>query len=235
MNFDNGISGKVNISINETLNKTVEIVNNSAVLYVSDLNVGQYTVKITYLNEKFTSEEIIASFSVGKSKLILNVDAFDVTVYDDQIIKVSNLKDATGNLTFKINQNEYIEEIKGSEIILNLSKLTEGNYSLVINYTGDSNYYDSYFTTMFHVKEKVSEIILKVKNSAYGEDITAVATVNDNATGIVRFTIGNISKDIEIVNGTAKWVFSGIDVGVYNITAMYLGNHYYISSLTHFF
>ena len=228
--FDKGVSGKVNFIIEGILSKTVEIVNSTAICEVSGLNTGKYTVKAIYSNDKFTSEEIKSTFSVNKANLILNVSADDCTYDVDQIIGVFDLKNASGNLTFKVNEKEYVKEIKGSEVILNLSKLSTGKYSLDIYYSGDGNYHNSTFSTIFYVKEMASDVILQVNDTVYGESIIVVATLNDNATGIVRFKSGSIAKNIEIVDGVAVWTFSGLDVGNYNVTAEYLGDHYYISS-----
>ena len=230
VDFDNGVSGNVNFIIEGILSKTIEIVNSTAICEVSGLNTGNYTVKAIYSNDKFKSEEIKSTFSVNKANLILNVSADDCTYDVDQIIRVIDLKNASGNLTFKVNEKQYIKEIKNSEVILNLSKLSTGQYSLDIYYSGDNNYYNSTFTTIFYVKEMASDVILRVNDTVYGENIIVVATLNDNATGIVRFKSGSITKDIEIIDGVAIWTFSGLNVGNYNMTAEYLGDHYYINS-----
>ena len=64
----------------------------------------------------------------------------------------------------------------------------------------------------------------------YYHDLIASATLNSDATGTVRFSVANITKDIEIVDGKAIWNFTGIDVGNYTLYVEYLGNDYYISS-----
>lgn len=229
-NFDKGVGGYVRVVIDGILNKTVEIINNTAVYNASGLKVGSYAVKIIYFNDKFASDELSSSFSVSKANLILDIIADDCTPDCNQIIKVLNLKDATGNLNIKVNEKEYVKEIKDSEVILNLSKLATGKYSLTVTYLGDDNYLDSISTAVFYIKDGSSDIILNVNDADYGENIIAVATLNKNATGIVRFSAGNLTREIEIIDGVATWIFKGLDVGSYDISANYLGDNYYISS-----
>ena len=227
--FDSGIKGKVNFIIDGIFNKTVDIADNKATCNVSGLNAGKYTVKAIYLND-YTSKQKDSEFTVDKATLKFDVDIKDVIAKDDEIITVSNLSDATGKLSFDVNGNSYQEDIRNGEAILNLSKLNMGNYSLVITYNGDSNYYNASYTTVFYIKGLTTQVILTINNATYGADLIAQATVNKNATGTVRFTTEDFSKDVAIENGVASWTFSGVNAGKHEIVAKYLGDNYYVSS-----
>lgn len=230
VSFDEAISGNVTFRIDGISNETVEIVNGSAVYSVSGLDVGNYTVRAVYSNARYTGEEISSRFSVKKASLRWNVTADDVVYTMDQVIRVSNLANATGSLTFTVNGAEYTRQIRNSEAVLNLSRLSTGKYSMTVGYGGDRNYNNLTSSHVFYVKEKSSDVILSVADGIYGENMVAVASLNKNATGVVRFSAGNLSGDVEIVDGFANWTFSGIDVGSYRLTAVYLGDHYYITS-----
>ncbi|WP_406534741.1 Ig-like domain repeat protein [Methanobrevibacter sp.] len=227
--FDSGIKGKVTFIIDGILNQTVDIVNNKAICNISGLNVGNYDVKAIYSNN-MTSKEASSNFNVDKATLKLNVTVKDATSSGDEIIYVFNLSNATGKIIFNVNGREYTSEINNSESCLNLSKLSIGTYSLKVQYDGDKNYHNYSYSTEFNIKEFSSKVILNVNEAAYGEDLIATATLNSNATGIVRFSTENFTEDIEIINGVASWTFTGINAGNHNITATYLGDNYYISS-----
>ena len=227
--FDRGIEGKVKFIIDGILNKTVDIADNKAICEVSALNANKYVVKAIYLND-YTSKQKNSKFNVDKATLSLDVDIKDVVAKDDEIITVSNLSDATGKLTFKVNGKTYQQNIKDGKVILNLSKLAMGDYSLVITYGGDANYYNASYNTIFYIKGLTTQVTLSINNAAYGADLIAKATVNKNATGTVRFTTEGISKDVAIVNGVARWTFSGINAGKHEIAVKYLGDNYYVSS-----
>ncbi len=227
--FDSAIKGKVNFIIDGILNKTVDIVDNKATCNVSGLNANKYTVKAIYMNG-YTSKEKDSEFNVDKATLSINVDIKDVIAKDDEIITVSNLSDATGKIVFTVNGNTYQEDINNGEAILNLSKLNMGNYSLAVDYGGDSNYYNASYTTVFYIKGLTTQVNLTINDAVYGADLIAQAIVNKNASGSVRFTTEGISKDVAVENGVATWTFSGINAGKHEIVAKYLGDNYYVSS-----
>lgn len=223
--FEEGVKGSVDF-ISKDLNVTVDIVNGTAAYNLTGLNVGNYTVQAVYHNLTHACE-----FIVGKANLNLNINVNPATPYVDEIIQISNLVNVSGDMIFIFNETEYTIPIINNEAIFNLSKLNEGNYSLSIKYLGDINYYPANRTISFYVKEFSSDLILTINNSTYGEDLIAIANLNSNATGIVRFNVGNLTKEVSINNGKAVWNFGGVDVGNYIITANYLGNEYYLDSV----
>ena len=228
--FDRGITGKVNFVIVGFLNETVDIVDNKATYVMSNLNVKNYVVKATYLNDLYTSKEVRSRFVVSKADLDLNVTFADLTSKTNPIITVSNLESATGKIVFNVIDKQYSKTIKNSQCSLTLPKLSAGKYDVTITYAGNKNYNNVTYDTSFYISEFSTDVILKINDAAYGKNLIATATLNKNATGIVRFSVDNISQDIKISKGVAKWKFSGIDVGSHNITATYLGDNYYSSS-----
>ena len=73
-----------------------------------------------------------------------------------------------------------------------------------------------------------STISLEVNDTTTVEGLTAIATVNDDATGEVTFILNNeTTYSVEIINGTATLVLDTIAAGDYNITAIYAGNYAY--------
>lgn len=226
--FDGPINGTMTFVIGD-LNVTADISNGTASYGLSGLDVGEYSIKAVYAND-FIALTRTTTFNVEKSDLTLAVDVGSATPFTDEIIIVTGLKNATGNVTFLFNATKYMIPISDSQALLNLSKLNEGNYSIYVSYEGDNNYNAADKTVSFYVKEFSSDLILTVEDKAYAQYIIAEAVLNYNATGIVRFSIANITKDIEIVDGKAIWNFTGIDAGKYVVNAEYLGNEYYISS-----
>ncbi len=223
--FDKGITGNVNFIISNLLNVTVEIVDGKAIYNLSSLNVGNYVITAYYLNLAESS-----NFHVDKADLNVKVKADDVALDVDQIIEVSNLLNATGDIVFIVNGNEYQRTIHDSKCILNLSELETGNYTLIVKYSGDENYNNFTVTKVFYVKEFSSDIVLKVNGTYYGQNIEIIAELSDGATGTVRFTVNNMTKEAEIENGIVRCVFAGLNVGNYTIAAEYLGNYLYVSS-----
>lgn len=223
--FESGISGNVTFEIGNILNVSLEIINGTASYNISTLNAGNYQIKATYQNIIHTNQ-----ITVGKAKIDLNVNVEPATPYIDEIVKVADLNNASGEIIFTFNNTSYHIPIDNSQAILNLSKLNEGNYSLTIKYAGDNNYFGANKTISFYVKQFASDLILTINDGVYAQDLIAIAKLNDDATGTVRFTVANITKDITISKGSAIWNFTGLNAGTYNLIATYLGNDYYVES-----
>ncbi len=226
--FESGIEGKVKFHIGSEI-VSVDIVNGSAVFTSDALDVGNYTVKAIYSND-LVNVSRSDKFTVGKADLELNVKVGEATPDVDEIIEVTDLKGASGDIIFIFNETEYRMPIYDSRALLNLSRLNEGTYSLAIGYEGDGNYNPASKSISFYVKQFASSLVLSASDEVYGKDIVVTATLNSNATGIVRFNVANVTEDINIQNGKAIWTFKGIDAGNYTVIATYLGNEYYISS-----
>ena len=207
------------------MNVTVGIVNGTASYNCSNLDVGTYNIKAIY-------HDLIhsAKFLVKKVDLNLNITANPATPNVDEIIEVSILENITTVLTFVFNNNEYKVQLKDNKAILNLSKLNEGNHKLTVKYAGDKNHNPVEKTIDFYIKGSASDLIITINDAYYAGDLIAIAKLNNDATGIVRFDVANITKDIEITEGKAIWNFTGLDVGNYSISANYLGNAKYVSS-----
>ncbi len=226
--FNGAINGTIRLTASN-ITQAVDIINGTAVYNISGLDVGKYMVNAAYSNA-FANITKTAEFNVKKSDLPWTVTVGSATPYIDEIIKVTGLANATGDIIFVFNGTEFKIPIEDSQASLNLSKLAEGNYSIYVSYVGDGNYNAANKTANFYVKEFASDIALSVNDTVYAKEIVVEAILSDNATGTVRFSVADLTKDIEIANGKAVWKFTGIDVGKYNVTAQYLGNEYYISS-----
>ena len=222
--FEQGVKGSVNF-ISENLNVTVSIENGTASYNITGLGVGTYNIKAVYHDITHS-----ANFAVKKADLDFDIIVNPATPDDDEIIEVSSIENITGQITFIFKNTEYKVPIKDNKAILNLSKLNEGKYSLTVKYAGNNNYNSFEKTIEFRIKNFASDLNLTINDASYAEDLIAVANLNSDATGIVRFSAGNITKEIEIDNGKAICNFKWLDVGNYSLTAEYLGNDYYISS-----
>lgn len=223
--FEKGVSGSVNF-IAKDLNVTVNIVNGTAGYNYSDLNAGKYSIKAVY-HDLIRSAE----FMVKKADLNISVTVHPATPEIDEIVEVSNLENITGQIIFAFKGSEYKVPINEGKAILNLSRLPEGSYSLTVRYGGDKNHNSLEKNVSFRIKVYASDLNLTVNDAYYARDLIAVATLNSDATGIVRFKVANITKEITIAESKVVWNFTGIDVGNYTLTAEYLGNDYYINSV----
>ena len=223
--FDRDLKGEFNLYIKDILDVNVTIDNGNAEYNLIGLNAGSYTVSVKYFNQYYSTAQKSKVFTVKKADL----DAGVAFIQKEFKIVVSKLGDATGNISFIIDGVEYTNITDSSQAIL-FRQLDEGNHTLKVSYSGDKNYNPYNLDTYIFVKSFKTDVILTVNDEVYGRDITAVVMVDENATGVVAFSVGNITKNVTVAEGVARWTFGGIDVGNYTLIAQYLGDTYYLEN-----
>lgn len=219
---DENLTGRFNLNIPKVLDVTLNITDGKVSYNLTGLTGGKYTLKVRYMNDKYNSSQVSKQFNVKKLDLDLNAffNQYDFT------IEVDDFRNATGNVIFIIDGVEYSIPINDSKAAL-VKKLDEGSHNLTVKYNGDGFYNSKVISTVIEVKIYSTKLILSIDDEFYSKDLTAVANVNKDATGKVRFSVANLTKDVEVKDGVAKWTFNGLDAGNYTIEAIYLGNSFY--------
>ncbi len=193
---------------------------------MSGLKLGTYTVEAVY-NSKLSKT---ATFTVSKGTPKLDVDIKDVLAGQDEVITVTLPNDATGEITFIVDGTTYKKTLNNGIAAITIPDLTLGNHSLKVMYSGDANYNSNAADMTFNIKHSLSETVIDVNNTVYGENITVIASVTSGATGNVTFILGNLTKTVEITNGKAIANFNKLNAGTYSVRADYLGNSVYSKS-----
>ena len=221
IDFDGNFTGKF---ILEFLDKTIvqEIINSKVLFNLEGLNAGNYSFNIYYSNEFFNSTKINNVFEVKKANPNVKIEITGLEVNKTGNITVTLEDNATGNISFIVDNVTYSKEIIDSKAILYIYGLSPGNHDLEVIFLGDSNYNNESIKTQFIVKNLKTDLKIQVNdNVSYGNELIVTAKVNENATGNITFKMGNVSKTCEIKEGIAIWKISYIDVGTYRITADY--------------
>ena len=231
--LNGSINGKISLKIvdldkeTEIVNEELKIEDNKASYDLSQLNVGNYLVTASYMNDIFNSSAKSTEFKIEKAKANLNVDCHDIN-YGETATIVASLPNAVGNIQFKINGSIYNVEIIDSEATLNLSDLNPGTYSVSISFDGDSNYNASKVDTSFSVRNSTTELILSVENCKYGEDLVITAKLNEDVEGNITFKINDRTEVCEINDGTATLTLNDLEVGSYTLEASFDGDKKYV-------
>ena len=232
LNGNGTINGKIRFKITALdggieIEKDVVVEDNKAFYDMSQLNVGNYWVSAVFMTETFNSSAKNKTFNIQKAEANLNVDCRDINYGETAEIR-ARLPNAVGNIQFNVNETIYSIEIVDSMASLNLTNLNPGTYSVSIYFDGDSNYYPAELNTSFSVRNSTTDLEIYVNNTAYGKDITAIALLNEDAEGNITFKINDLTYIGEISNGIATWVFNDLEVGSYNIEAIYSGDKKYM-------
>ena len=219
VNVTNGTTGNVYLFVNNKM-YIVKLVNSTAQLNLTDLAGGNYTVYAFYNGDPlFDSSYNNTTFTVYKYKPQINITVKDIDVGQIATIKVDLPNDATGKLYVDIGDKEYI--FNKTSVTIYESNLTAGNISVRAYYLGNDKYYESNATAYFNVTKKNMTMHIQTADIPMGENATISVIVPIDAKGIVLLSV-NGTNYFEYANGTvAKFIISGLERGVYNVTAIY--------------
>ena len=101
-------------------------------------------------------------------------------------------------------------------------ELGAGLYDVTVVYSGDSNHYGDSFVTKFTVNKADVNPVVSVdpEVSQYGPNGNVVIRVDFgdlNVTGTVTVTVDGVSKVVNVNNGVASAMFTGLGAGSYDV------------------
>ena len=170
------------------------------------------------------------TFYVLTSKMESNisVDVQNINVGDNATIIATLPANATGNVTFTVNNKEYIVAIENGSAKLNVENLLSGTYDVLVRFMGDNNYLPGENNASFIVSKVPTNMNIAVDNINVGEDAVINITLpNEISNELVRVTIDGKSYTVLINNGKGSLTLSNLVANSYPITAKYDGNYKY--------
>lgn len=143
VHVNEGAEGKVSAVIG---NNTYwgDILNNTAVVNIADLDAGKYDVAVIYWgDERFDSNSNNTLITV-KKKMSPDDLKIDVNVLQGSTSPKFTIKlpsDATGNLTVIVDGNtRYTESLVGGSATVSVGELSFGKHNIQVVYSGDGKY-----------------------------------------------------------------------------------------------
>ena len=170
------------------------------------------------------------TFYVLTSKMESNisVDVQNINVGDNATIIATLPANATGNVTFTVNNKEYVVAIENGSAKLNVENLLSGTYDVLVRFMGDNNYLPSENNASFIVSKVPTNMNIAVDNINVGEDAVINITLpNEISNELVSVTIDGKSYTVLINNGKGSLILSNLVANSYPITAKYDGNYKY--------
>ena len=170
------------------------------------------------------------TFYVLTSKMESNisVDVQNINVGDNATIIATLPANATGNVTFTVNNKEYIVAIENGSAKLNVENLLSGTYEVLVRFMGDNNYLPGENNASFIVSKIPTNMIIAVDDIKVGEDAVINITLpNEISNELVSVTIDGKSYTVLINNGKGSLTLSNLVANSYPITAKYDGNYKY--------
>ena len=213
--------GTTTISANSTApgNITIDVLDSTSQVIISENNTyigqfqkGNYTIMATYEeNDEYFSAAEFNEFEIAKS--IANITANSTVTDNIIVIKTEITNTTTGNVTYTFRINGTVIKqatvaINGTDASYTDKILQKGNYTILIEYPGDENYYKTNTTLNATIAKNTPEITIEITTDEYG---TTTITAKANVTG-------NIT--LELLNTTVNNTYTGkIAKGNYTIVA----------------
>ena len=201
--------GNITIDVFDSTSQVIISENNT---YIGQFQKGNYTIMATYEeNDEYFSAAEFNEFEIAKS--IANITANSTVTDNIIVIKTEITNTTTGNVTYTFLINGTVIKqatvaINGTDASYTDKILQKGNYTILIEYAGDENYYKTNTTLNATIAKNTPEITIEITTDEYG---TTTITAKANVTG-------NIT--LELLNTTVNNTYTGkIAKGNYTIVA----------------
>ena len=201
-----------------------------------NIYIAQFTIKnagLTSVTVSFDDRYVeTATFDIPKSNAILNLSVDNITFGDNVTIIVNltgvdELLNATAVVI--VNGTDYNVNITNGTGNLTIEGFAIGSYPVTALFNGDSNYNGVYASGIFYVKGNSTLIITEIEDAVYGDSISVNVNLidnnNNNLTGIVVATIGEVEYRILVDNGEGFITLEMLDAGDYTVLARYEGDN----------
>lgn len=200
------------------------------------LDVANYTVVASFGNNNYATKTARDNFTVSRLTSGLSTYVEDIIYGQTAKIKVYLHEEGGSgieNVDLYVNGIPYSVQVTNGEGTKNILNLSVGNYSVVAFYKTE---YDSFsYIDHFNVIKAQSSISITGDRVEEGQDATVTVTVKSGSTpleGTVIVNVNNIDYALNIgKTGIGTLTVSGLEGGEYPISAEYLGNDNYESSV----
>ncbi len=233
-------SDNVTIEINGKSYTRTKYENGVAYFAVPALAYGNKTVTAIYGgSDKYVANTTTENFTVNKRASQVNVTGDVIIVRENATVKVNVTPGATGYVVVTVNNQNYTINLTESQGSVDIAGLNNQTYSITVTYLGDDQYLSSSNNTQLIKVNKVdSTINLTVSEDgiiANGSDVNITVEVPMDATGKVEVSLWNGNELIKtyavyVNEGKGLLYLDSPAIGLYNVTARYLGDDKYLES-----
>jgi hypothetical protein len=209
-NNDENATGYLSISI-DGKDYAMEFVDGGyAVISLENLAVGTHTYEVIYSGDK-THEKLTKSGSFEVLSLFdINIEeGDDLYLKESYHIYVGLPEDATGSVFVSVGGKNYTAEVVNGSAEVNVEGLTEGAYTIVVKYSGDSKYPADELSRNFTISYYQIE---KIFNDD-GKIIAVSIMLPPNASGNLSvYEYGSLLKTVKVENGKAEILTADLEL-----------------------
>jgi len=218
------ITDNANILINNESGE-FKIINGKTSLNITFFENNNYNITV-YLNDNYydcTPSKINFTVNVKHTQ----ITAYNVTVNDEGDYYNITLKDEDGNLLsnktliITLNNTTYNKTTVNGTVTLPIN-LKRGLYPIIINYTGEDNYFSSYVNAEIYSKTNI-DCEIKTQTLLY----TAILNITfSKPVNKIRVQVGDKVYSKLLNQGKTQFNINNLSNGVYNITVKIVDEGY---------
>lgn len=220
-----GEKALINITINKdvtgklTVNDVeVAIANGTASYSISDLAAGTHNVSVKFAGDKyFNAAETNVTVKVSKlpSEVKVTVgSAFNVG--DSFTIAIAN------NTAAVVTINNKTYAVKDGKVDVDTTALDAGIYTVIASIAENDKYLASSDSKAFTISKRNADLTASASDITVGETAAINIAINKDITSV---KLGD--KEVNVVNGQAKYEIAGLASGNYTFAVSFDGNKYF--------
>lgn len=225
----------------DTKTQTVDVNNGVAVFTTSYDTEGIYNITARFKSTHYISSSTKSTITVRHGILATKITATPTYLSSNNVKITATVKDvndnlvSSGKLTFNVNGEKTIVNVKNGQAILN--KIFERSTTVYLSFDGDE-YLSSTTTLRVTVAEKViSKITLDNIETRVGDNVNIVATVTDSSNNLINeghvvFSVDGKTAERGVLKGKATFTTSFDKSGLHSIISTFSSANYVSSSTT---
>ena len=225
-------SGMVLIMVGD-VKDFAEIKDGKAEFTISGLTADTYNINATYLgdNKYYNTTETSQVTVSAKDTATIEISPEVITEDDKQSIEITLPDDATGNVLVEVNGNTFYAEVNGGKVNVPVSGLKANTtYPVTVTYSGNDIYSETTGEGEVTTPEEPVVEPLDPGLELSVQDTVITVSVNDNATGLVIITVGDISFVMDAHELEPIDVSDYLTNGTYDVEVIYLGDEVFMNA-----
>ena len=226
--FSETLTGFILMDFNGDYSSWTNVLNSPIIVPLPEnLPSGTNNFNLNYMGDENHPPIVLTKvFNIDKYNATLELFAGNITVGDNEVIKIILPKSATGSIILDITNHLPVTlTVSDSNILFyEIKNLNFGNYRVNATYSGDTKYNSAFNSTFFSVKD---DRINSTPSISF-DDENMDLNFPDDANGYVIIDINGTKYYAPVNNGTVNFTMpKNIPPGKYNVTVSYSGDDKY--------
>ncbi len=226
--FSETLTGFILMDFNGDYSSWTNVLNSPIIVPLPEnLPSGTNNFNLNYMGDENHPPIVLTKvFNIDKYNATLELFAGNITVGDNEVIKIILPKSATGSIILDITNHLPVTlTVSDSNILFyEIKNLNFGNYGVNATYSGDTKYNSAFNSTFFSVKD---DRINSTPSISF-DDENMDLNFPDDANGYVIIDINGTKYYAPVNNGTVNFTMpKNIPPGKYNVTVSYSGDDKY--------